>query len=106
MTYFTGESPTTTIPGTPSPGFGFYDDVVFSISGATANSITSTLNLGDLIGISDLQVRLYSASLNPSLPVFGKPARTLCAIGTHAQPVLALADGGQCYIRRSIWRHA
>ena len=66
-------APTTAIPGTPSPGFGFYDDVVFSISGATANSITSTINLGSLIGISDLQVRLYSASLNPTLPVFGKP---------------------------------
>ncbi|HVY81218.1 MAG TPA: FxDxF family PEP-CTERM protein [Steroidobacteraceae bacterium] len=65
-----------TAPTTPlsqAPGYGFYDDLVFSITGAEANSLTSTISLDNLIGISDLQVRLYSASLNPNLPVFGAP---------------------------------
>jgi hypothetical protein len=64
--------PTTPIPGSPSPGFGFYDDYVFTISGATANSITSTIDLG-LLQVSDLQVRLY-ALVGNSLPTLGVPA--------------------------------
>jgi len=66
-------SPTSVIAGSPSPGYGFYDDLVFSISGATTSSLTSTLSLGNLLGIGNLQVRLYNASTNPNLPVLGAP---------------------------------
>jgi hypothetical protein len=68
-------SPTTTISGSPSPGYGFYDDFLFTIgAGATADSITSTINLGSLLDISDLQVRLYNTAGNPTLPVLGVPS--------------------------------
>src|SRR6186713_1633804 len=66
-------SPTSLISGSPSPGFGFYDDYLFTIAGASANSITSTLNLGDMLAIDNLQVRLYDTSGNPSLPVLDTP---------------------------------
>jgi hypothetical protein len=64
---------TTTIAG--SPGFGFYDDFVFTIPDAVVNSVTSTIDLGTL-RISDLQVRLYSLDLN-TLPTIGVPSGTL-----------------------------
>lgn len=67
--------PTTPLAGSPSPGFGFYDDYVFTIGGATANSITSTIDLGTL-QVSDLQVRLYSLVGN-SLPTLGVPSGTV-----------------------------
>jgi hypothetical protein len=68
-------SPTMPIEGPPPPGFGFYDDYVFSIAGATANSITSTIDLGTL-QVSDLQVRLYGLAGN-ELPTFGVPSGTV-----------------------------
>jgi len=79
-------APTTTITGSPSPpGYGFYDDFLFSISGATADSITATLDLGKLLAINNLQVRLYNTAGNPSLPVLGTPAGG--AIDAWSQPV-------------------
>lgn len=65
-------APTTTLPGSPGSGFGFYDNYVFTIGGAQANSITSTINLVDLV-LSDLQVRLYSLAGN-TLPTLGPAA--------------------------------
>lgn len=66
-------SPTSVIAGSPSPGYGFYDDFIFSIGGAAANAITSTMNLASVLAITDLQVRLYSYDSNPLLPVLGSP---------------------------------
>lgn len=59
----------------PSAGinFEFYDDFVFTITGATVNSVSSTVNLGNILAINNLQARLYNASGNPSLPVLGTP---------------------------------
>jgi hypothetical protein len=62
-------APTVTIPTT---AYGFYDDYLFSISGATANSITTTIDL-DTLQISNLQERLYNSSGNLVLPVLGAP---------------------------------
>jgi hypothetical protein len=59
-------------PSWPASGFGFYDDWVFTIGGASANSITSTIDLGSL-QVSDLQVRLYALGGN-SLPTLGVPS--------------------------------
>ena len=60
----------------PSPGYGFYDDFEFQVSGASVDAITSTINLNDgssdILAISDLSVRLYSASGN-NPPVLGTP---------------------------------
>jgi hypothetical protein len=72
-------SPTLVIPGTVGisnavpGGFGFYDDFLFTIPAATANSITSTISLANILGINDLQVRLYSATQSNPLPILGTP---------------------------------
>jgi hypothetical protein len=64
---------------TPSSGtyngvnFEFYDDYVFTISGSTVNSVSSTISVGTMLSIDNLQARLYSTSSNPSLPVLGSP---------------------------------
>ncbi len=76
--YFYGHgyaAPTTTLEGSPAPGFGFYDDYVFSIGGANANSVTSTIDLGAL-SVSNLEVRLYDLDSN-SLPTLGTPVGTV-----------------------------
>jgi hypothetical protein len=66
-------APTTAIPGSPGSGYGFYDDFVFSITGADVDAVSVELNLGDLLAIDGLQTRLYRADLNPTLPVLGIP---------------------------------
>jgi hypothetical protein len=70
-------SPTGIIAGSGSPGFGFYDDFLFSIGGAAANALTSTINLSDISAITNLQVRLFDYSLNTLLPVLGTPNGTV-----------------------------
>jgi len=65
-------APTTVIPGSPSPGYGFYDAYIFQITGATANSISTTIDLGTMLQITDLQERLYNYSGNTA-PTLGAP---------------------------------
>lgn len=62
----------TGIPG--SPAYEFYDDYVFQITGAVAQVLTSSINLGESLGLENFQVRLFSFDSNPVLPVFGPPA--------------------------------
>jgi len=62
--------PTTQIGTT---AYGFYDDFVFTVSTATADAITSTIDFANVLAINNLQVRLYNFSNNPSLPVLGMP---------------------------------
>jgi len=64
-------APTTAQVG--STGFGFYDDFVFSIPAATADAITSTIDFANVLGINNLQTRLYNFNGNPNLPVLGSP---------------------------------
>jgi hypothetical protein len=72
-------SPTLIIPGTVGVsgavpgGFGFYDDFLFTIPTASANSIASTISLSNILGIGDLQVRLYNAAQVNPLPILGAP---------------------------------
>ncbi len=68
----TFSAPTTPITASPGSAWGFYDDFIFSVSGpASADSVTSTISLGNL-SINNLEVRLYSESGN-SPPVLGTP---------------------------------
>lgn len=64
-----------TIPGSVSIsyplGFEFYDDYVFTVTGAVANSVTSTISMGALLGINNLQARLFA--LTSPLPYIGAP---------------------------------
>jgi hypothetical protein len=50
---------------------GFFDDFIFSIAGGTADSLTSTINLGSLLAINGLQVSLFSYTPGEALPLFG-----------------------------------
>lgn len=75
----TFDNPTPIIPDTIGlsssvpGGFGFYDDFLFTIPAASTSSIASTIGLSNILGIENLQVRLYSAALNSPLPVLGTP---------------------------------
>jgi hypothetical protein len=69
------------IAGAPAPGFSFYDDFVFTVADSTIDSVTSTIDLGKLLSIDALQVRLYSASGNATLPVLGDSPAGLKAGG-------------------------
>ncbi len=53
--------------------FNFYDDYKFTVTGSTANSVTSTINIAGIFAIDNLQARLFSASGNTA-PVLGAPA--------------------------------
>lgn len=55
-------------------GSEFYDDWVFTVTGSLANAVTSSINLGTLLGISNLSARLYSYT---SLPQIGPVGSTL-----------------------------
>jgi hypothetical protein len=57
---FTG--PQTTFVGTTSSGF--YDDFVFTIGAGQVDSVTSSITLGNMLGISNMQVRLYDFNAN------------------------------------------
>ncbi|MBU1425981.1 MAG: WecB/TagA/CpsF family glycosyltransferase [Gammaproteobacteria bacterium] len=46
-----------------APQNQFYDEFLFSIETNTVDSITSTINLGSLLGINNLQTRLYSGTV-------------------------------------------
>jgi hypothetical protein len=52
---------------------GFYDDFVFTISDASADSITSTITLGTSSEIDGLQAALFNYSTGQQLPVTGSP---------------------------------
>jgi hypothetical protein len=60
----------TSIAGSPT-GYAFYDDYIFTVSAAGANSITTTIDLGTL-QVSNLQERLFNYSGNPT-PTIGVP---------------------------------
>ncbi|HEY0340604.1 MAG TPA: FxDxF family PEP-CTERM protein [Steroidobacteraceae bacterium] len=55
-----------------TPGFSFYDDFVFTVSTATADSVTSEINLNKL-SLTNLEERVYSITGNSPLPVLGTP---------------------------------
>jgi hypothetical protein len=84
-TGFYGDSfnaPTQTISSSPSPGYGFYDYFYFTVPNAvTADSITSTISLGQSSMISNMEVILYNAT-NNTPPVRGIPAGSVVAEST------------------------
>jgi hypothetical protein len=58
--------------------FGFYDDFVFTIGAGQADAVTSTISIGNLLGISNLQARIYNYTANGSVA----PLLTAGAPGT------------------------
>jgi len=76
-----------------SPQSQFYDDYLFSISPASFDSITTTINLGSMLGINNLQTRLYSGTVtttgtptgllqvwSTAIPIFGTGYNGLIAV--------------------------
>ena len=57
----------------PFASWGFYDAFVFTVGGSLASSVTTTINLGTTLGISNLQERLYSANPGDPAPILGLP---------------------------------
>ncbi len=52
---------------------GFYDDFVFTIAGGSADSVTSTINLGNTLEIDGLQAALFTYTPGQAVPVAGSP---------------------------------
>lgn len=87
-----------TVPGSVSGsyplGFEFYDDYIFQVTGAVANNVTSTINLGNLLGLSNLQARIYSYTSLPQIgPVGGLIAQAwgtmfTCGTGCSGEQVI------------------
>lgn len=53
--------------------YEFYDDYIFTISSATANSVSTTINLGGVFALGNMEARIYDWSLNQSIPVLDQP---------------------------------
>ena len=61
------------ISASPSPGYGFYDDFFFSVpTSVSADSITSSISLGNSFQINNLSVRLYKDN-GYTAPILGAP---------------------------------
>src|ERR1035441_1603372 len=57
-----------------STSFGFYDDFVFTIGPGQADAVTSTISIGNLLGITNLQARIYNYTANGSVaPLLSTP---------------------------------
>lgn len=80
-----GANPTLTLPGSynygntlgaaaPGGSGTFYDAYVFTLDTATASSVTTTINLGSMLGITSLQEELYNTSTGASVPFTGSGA--------------------------------
>jgi hypothetical protein len=80
-------------PTTPFVGvYGFFDDYIFTIPGATANSISTTIDLGSLLQITNFQERLYDYGTNPGIttgaPIGGAIDAWVTPIGIGTVAVL------------------
>jgi hypothetical protein len=54
--------------------YGFYDDFVFTIGAGRVDSVSSSITLGNMLGISGMQVRLYDYNANgQAAPLLGTP---------------------------------
>lgn len=79
-----GPLPTSIIYGnsfaSASTGTSFFDDYIFSIPDGLANSVTSSINLDSILGLSNLQARLYTGSSHQTGAVV--PGTLMSAWGT------------------------
>ena len=63
-----------------SSGSTFWDDYIFTIPNGSANSVTSSINLDSILGLSTLQTRLYTGSTHQTGAVV--PGTLISAWGT------------------------
>jgi hypothetical protein len=74
--YFYGDSFTTDQTGSlvGSSGYGFFDDYAFTISTSSADSVTTTIDLGTTLQISNLSVRIFNTSSYNIFTEGGQPS--------------------------------
>ena len=86
--------------GSPSSTFNFYDDFEFTVAASTIDSVSSTINLQNLLQVDNLQMRVYTAAGNSPLPALG-PVNGLQAgwstpvnftVGPESGEISALSD--------------
>jgi hypothetical protein len=86
--------------GNASNTFNFYDDFEFTVAASTIDSVSSTINLQNLLQVDNLQMRVYTAAGNSLLPVLG-PVSGLQAgwstpvnftVGSESGEISALSD--------------
>jgi PEP-CTERM motif len=63
-----------------STGTTFFDDYIFTIPNGSVNSVTSSINLDSILGLSNLQARLYTGSTHQTGAVV--PGTLMSAWGT------------------------
>ena len=57
--------------GGASNTYNFYDDFEFTVATSTIDAVSSTINLQKLLQVDNLQMRVYTAAGNASLPALG-----------------------------------
>ena len=62
----------------------FYDDYIFTIDAGSTNSVTSSIDLSNFLGISDMRARLYTGSNHYTGAVPSTDSTLLEAWGTTA----------------------
>jgi hypothetical protein len=86
--------------GSPTNTFNFYDDFEFTVAASTIDSVSSTINLQNLLQVDNLQMRVYTAAGNSPLPVLG-PVNGLqggwstpvdFTVGSESGQISALSD--------------
>jgi hypothetical protein len=86
--------------GSAATNYNFYDDFEFTVAAATIDSVSSTINLQNLLQVDNLQMRVYTAAGNSPLPVLGpvnglqggwsKPVNF--TVGSESGEISALSD--------------
>ncbi|WP_198288897.1 FxDxF family PEP-CTERM protein [Methylotenera sp. 1P/1] len=61
-------------------GTTFWDDYIFTITDGSVNSVTSSINLDSILGVSDLRARLYKGSTHQTAAI--APNELISAWGT------------------------
>jgi hypothetical protein len=76
--YFYGDSFNTDQEGSlvGGSGYGFFDDYAFTISTSSADSVTTTIDLGTMLQISNLSVRIFNTSNYNIFAADGVPSFT------------------------------
>lgn len=67
-----------------STGTTFFDDYVFTVDAGSTNSVTSSIDLGNFLGISNMRARLYTGSNHYTGAVPSTNASLLEGWGTTA----------------------
>jgi PEP-CTERM motif len=79
-----GPLPTSVIYGntfaSASTGVTFFDDYIFTIPNGSVNSVTSSINLDSILGLNNLQARLYTGNAHYTGPA--APGTLMSAWGT------------------------